>query len=382
MLGIVVMAAMALMAVIGAGSTSATELFKDTGSTNDTIRRGTTIEATLKSGTSAILTYTPGFTPIDTCTSSNLIGKLEEAGGESAHPGGKTLTLSGCSHTTHVIDPGKVYVEHIPDTTNGYVYSSGAELEFYSTDYKTNVVCKTGVGVLLGMLTGAASEGHATFHVNAVLPCSPIYSVRWTGTYTVTNPTGLIVEAGPEPDPETPPGTELYKETEFTNDTLGKGTAIKASLEPESSLRLEHTEGELSATCTGSEIAAEIEKAGGEGSHPSGKVSSLTFSGCSGTTVALATGELKIERVPGTTDGIVTSSGAELTFYSELDGDRICKTGSGTIIGTLTGAGIGVPATLDINAAINCGAVWPITSRVLTGTYTITSPTGLIVEPA
>ena len=53
--------------------------------------------------------------------------------------------------------------------------------------------CKTGEGTAIGNLTGVAS-GHATMEINATLNCGPhLSSARWTGTYTVTSPTGLGV---------------------------------------------------------------------------------------------------------------------------------------------------------------------------------------------
>jgi hypothetical protein len=173
--------------------------------------------------------------------------------------------------------------------------------------------------------------------------------------------------------------TEIYRFTD-ANVTQGVGTTLNGSLKSGSSLTLKTTSGSTDNTCTGSELATTIESPGGEASHPSGKVSTLAFSGCTYSTTVHAKGSLEVKHIAGTTNGTVTSSGMEVTSYSALFGSYInCKTSTGIDIGTLTGVNNeGGHATLDINAVINCGFFVP--SAMLTGTYTITTPTGLNVE--
>ena len=88
----------------------------------------------------------------------------------------------------------------------------------------------------------------------------------------------------------------------------------------------------------------------------------------------LNTGSLKIEWTSGT-NGKVSSSGAEVTvFATALNASAVCKTGTGTEIGTFTGVKTG-NATMDISTSkLNCGILGTAT---WTGTYTVTSPTGL-----
>lgn len=380
--GLVATAAVTLLAAIGASSASATELYKNTEPTADTLGKGTTIQASLKPETSFITEWTGGGGALHTCTSSEIAFEIEKAGGEATHPTGNVSTLSftGCSHTTDVLAAGKLTIEDDNGTTNGRVLSSGLELELYSTGFGKNIVCKTGSGgTPIGTLTGAATENsHAVLDINAVMLCNES-STRLRATYIVTNPTGLIVEEGG--GPETSPGTELYRNTEFINVTQGVNTVIEASLKSGSSLALKDTFGFTANKCTGSELGSKVESAGGEGSHPSGKVSSLTFSGCDHTFDVLANGSLEIKNIAGTTNGTVVSKGLELEVLSTLhETNIVCKAGTGITFGTLTGGSNGTHATIDVNAPLNCGP--HMNSAKLTGTYVVTSPTGLVTEDA
>jgi len=173
--------------------------------------------------------------------------------------------------------------------------------------------------------------------------------------------------------------TELYKATAEGNDTLAKGTEIAATLKSGSSLLLQDTLGGVNDTCTGSEVKGSIESPGGTTTHPSGKVSSLTFSGCSHTTTVLANGSLEVKNIAGTTNGTVISKETRITVKSTVFGvSCVVNTGSGTTLGTLTGAKTGESATFDVNGVVTiengCG------DSTLTGTYLVTNPTGLVME--
>lgn len=197
-LGLVAMAALALSACLGAGTASATELYKATGGgTNDTQTAGTELVATLKSGTSLKLEDTLGGAN-DTCTGSELKGKVESTGGESSNPSGKveTLSFSGCSHTTDVLAKGSLEVKNIAGSTNGTVISKEARITVKSTIFGVSCIANTGTGTTLGTLTGAGAGESATFDVNGVVTLeNGCGDSKLTGTYLVTSPTGLMVEA-------------------------------------------------------------------------------------------------------------------------------------------------------------------------------------------
>ena len=184
MLGLAAVAAMALTAFT-AGSASATTL-EIGGVTQNT---SVTIAASLKSGTSALLKDTFGFS-INTCTSSTVTGATASPFSGATDTGPvTTLDFASCTRELVIVDkPGTLHIAFTKET-NGTLTSSGAEVTTPSPLGILN--CKTGEGTHLGTLTGVAS-GHATLDINAVLLCG--ISVRWEATYTVTNPTGLGVE--------------------------------------------------------------------------------------------------------------------------------------------------------------------------------------------
>jgi hypothetical protein len=187
MLGLAAVAAMALMAVVGVTAASATTLEVGGTAKNEAV----TIEATLAKETSAILKDKNGTTN-DTCTSSEVKGTTTAFDPPSGPV--STLNFGGCSHTTHVL-AGKAGNLSVAWTsgTNGTVTSSGAEVTVVSTVFGISAVCKTGTGTAVGTLTGVAS-GNATMHINATtLNCGLLGTSSWTGTYTVTSPSGLGV---------------------------------------------------------------------------------------------------------------------------------------------------------------------------------------------
>jgi hypothetical protein len=186
MLGLAAVAAMALMAV-AAGSASAATLATGGVAENASI----TLNATLASGTSALLKDSAG-TTTDTCTTSEVKGKTTTFTGTPAGPI-ETLTFGNCSHTTTVLAKGSLSVTRIGETTNGTVSSSGAEVTVVSTAFGVSAVCKTGAGTDIGTLTGVKT-GKATMDINGKISCGILGTSTWTGTYTVTSPEGLGVE--------------------------------------------------------------------------------------------------------------------------------------------------------------------------------------------
>jgi hypothetical protein len=116
-LGVAVVAGLALMAFVG--TASATTL-----TTNGVLQAGAvTIEASLTSGTSALLADTSK-SIIATCSTSTVEGKTSTFTG--ARVGGpiSSLTFKSCIHESVVVNaPGSLSVERIGTTTNGTVRS-------------------------------------------------------------------------------------------------------------------------------------------------------------------------------------------------------------------------------------------------------------------
>jgi hypothetical protein len=190
MIGLAALAAMALMAV-AAGSASATTLEIHGVTKNSSV----SLEASLKAGSSAILRQTSADF-VDTCTSSTVKGATSTFTGTTVSGGISTLTFGNCTHTTHVHKPGSLSVEHIKNTTNGTVRSSGAQVTVQSTTFGATLNC-TANNTHLGVLTGTAdTTKHASLKINAVVNCGFfVPSALWEGEYTVTSPTGLGVSA-------------------------------------------------------------------------------------------------------------------------------------------------------------------------------------------
>jgi hypothetical protein len=186
-----------ITAVLATGSVSATEIYKyTTPGANETLGIGTELKLSMKVETSMILqdTWSTPFT-LATCSGAELQGKTESAGGESSDPAGKfsVVKFTSCSHTMDVEANGEFRLQHIAGTTNATVFVNGLKIKHFDTTWGFN--CTMTFNGAFGTLTGATSAtGYATIDVvaNVSRTCGP---ARLTGTFTVTAPTGLIVEA-------------------------------------------------------------------------------------------------------------------------------------------------------------------------------------------
>lgn len=370
LLGGAAMAALALSVFLGAAVASATELYGETNA-NETVVTGTKLTASLKSGTSFSFKDAKGATH-DTCTTSNLAGTVESSGAATVTVPLSSFALGGCTETTDVGKAGKLHIEWTSGTS-GVVTWSEMEATVKSTTLGAICVAKTGTGLKVGTFTSAtSSSGQATIAINAAIPMGACGELTWTGTYTVTSPAGLIVEKRE--------GTELFRDLPPVKEsTLGVGNEIIASLATGTSALKKNTFGEILETCSSSGFEGTIQEAGGVSSHPRAKLWNFSFSSCAHPMGTINPGTVRFEHIAGTTNGRVLSEGLEASMViTALGMTCTAKTGTGTVLGTLTGAKSSTGyATLDMNAVISLGICGDI---VLAGTYTVTTPTGLIVE--
>jgi hypothetical protein len=144
MLGLALVAAAAFMAVIGAGTASATELCSTatTPCSGTKYGTGTIIDATLEPTTTAVLTTS--ITTV-TCTASTVKGETTSAGGATTTAvTGKTLelTFTGCTRTGG--EPCTVKATNLgtASVTGGSASSTGK--------FNYNVTSKTGANVTCG----------------------------------------------------------------------------------------------------------------------------------------------------------------------------------------------------------------------------------------
>lgn len=162
--------------------------------------------------------------------------------------------------------------------------------------------------------------------------------------------------------------------------TKNETVFITASLTPGTKAVLARTDGSLANECSKSHLEGHtvspftIPDPG----EITGTIDKLTFEECIRPVKVLKPGLLHISHDPGTTNGTVTSSEAEVEVGSPF-GNLLCKTGAGVDIGTLTGTGdVKKHAEMDISAVLNCGFLVP--SATWKGTYIVTTPTGLGVS--
>jgi hypothetical protein len=187
MLGLAVVAAAALMALVGASTASAAALYS--GATKQGV--GTKIEST---GTNAVLKA--GFATI-TCGHSEVDGKVENAGGVGVPVSGaiNRLTFTECNATVNVLKRGELIVHHIAGSDDGTVTSKGAEVTVSTAG--TSCTYGTPNATHIGVLTGGSP---ATLHASASLTriaggflCAN--PATWTATYTVSTPNPAHITA-------------------------------------------------------------------------------------------------------------------------------------------------------------------------------------------
>ena len=182
-LGLAAVAALALMAFASTASAATLE----TGGVKQS--GAVALHATLSG--SATLESTSGVFS-NTCSVSTVAGTTSVFTGT---PTGSVSALSftGCIHSPVTVhSKGEIFVSRIGSTTNGTVFSSGADVTvpIESIFGSTTVVTCTTNNTDIGELTGVA-VGTATIHVNAILECSGILpSARWTATYNLTTTSG------------------------------------------------------------------------------------------------------------------------------------------------------------------------------------------------
>jgi hypothetical protein len=158
---------------------------------------GTTLDFSVKSGTSALLVDTTGKT-LDTCKTSTAKGKIEKAEGVTGPI--ESLTWGTCTFPTKTLKAGKLEVLSIAGTHNGTVKADSTTEVTVNTVLFGSCIYGPTAGVDLGEL----KEGKpATFVANAVVKilgggAACPATAKWTAEYTLTEPSEktLSVEVG------------------------------------------------------------------------------------------------------------------------------------------------------------------------------------------
>ena len=209
-LGLAAVAAMALMAFLGASTASATVLCKTTPVTGVCPEgwdypKETVIHASLEKETSAELWRSneknEEIELVDTCTASTVEGITTNTGGSAETVKGPITALTwgepgtACTRPTTTSVPGSLEVHAIGDTHNGTLTGSGSSVQVETVFGKCTY--GTGENLDLGIVTGGSM---ATIDIDAKVTLVKDDGIgicpkttRWTAKYTVTNPEPLYV---------------------------------------------------------------------------------------------------------------------------------------------------------------------------------------------
>lgn len=197
MLGLVAVAAMALTALLGTGSASATVLCKTYVTPCPTgwdYGAGTEIHATTAAGTTVEVRTTSG-TVLKTCKSSTIKGKTTNTGSATETVLGniEEMTFTECTRSVAVLALGTFEIHYVGPKTKGVLTSKGAKITtntiFGSCTYGT------GSGTQLGVLE-SDEVTEAELNLEAVLTkeegsgLCPADAV-WLAKYKITSPKPL-----------------------------------------------------------------------------------------------------------------------------------------------------------------------------------------------
>jgi hypothetical protein len=336
---------------------------------------GTTLDFSLKSGTSAKLVSTASET-LDECTESTVKGKIEKQ--ENVTGPIESLTWSKCTFTTTTSKLGKLEVEHIAGTHNAKVKTDGiTEVTINALFFGSCIY-----GIEEGKELGELKEGKpATFVANAVAKkltgsaSSCPETAKWTAEYTLTEPSEktLSVETG------TAAGSVLCTVQESPCPEANRwatGTTLDFSLKSGTKAKLVETSapegnGEPLDECTVSTAKGKIEKL----EPVTGSIETLSWSNCTFPTTTLAKGKLEVLNIGGTHNGTVKAdSTTEVTVNTIFFGSCIYGPTVGVDLGELKE---GKPATFVANAVLKkltgSNFACPETAK-WTAEYTLTEP--------
>jgi hypothetical protein len=182
MLGLAAVAAAALMAFVGAGTASATELY----STGTTVNAGTVLKGSLEPETTATLSTTDESSIVDTCTGSTLEGPVDTYTGGDATGTITTLGWSGCSFTTDTLTSGSLSIN-----SSGTVSGKGSVVTV-----NIGVSCRygTGEGTTLGTLNTGTVSINAVINEQAPKQFLCPDTTKWVAKYLVTSPHDLTAK--------------------------------------------------------------------------------------------------------------------------------------------------------------------------------------------
>ncbi len=202
--GLALLALVAMAALFGVGSASATVLCKAKEtpcSTENRFSVGTVFDITLKAGTSTPFQNTEG-TSILTCKESTTRAQMVASGSSTTtvklQSGKEEIKWGGCTSPWASLTAGEFEIHYITGTSNGTVTAKGFETTVSYPSINLSCVYVYGSGLDLGVITGGSP---AALHLNVVLPRSATSSIacpltaRFLAEETFTEPNTPIYVA-------------------------------------------------------------------------------------------------------------------------------------------------------------------------------------------
>jgi hypothetical protein len=198
MLVLAAIAAMGLMAFLGAGSASATVLCTTTDTPDCSAAWDYPAKTVIDSSLTGTAILESGSTTLDTCTGGTVKGETSTTGSSTKPVTGgiSQLTWAGCTNTTDTLTGGSLEVNWIEGTHNGTVSGSGSEVTVNTLG--VSCVYGTGAGTHLGTLTGGSEP---VLKISTTVPkisgsfiCPS--KASWTAEYVLTEPHALFVTTG------------------------------------------------------------------------------------------------------------------------------------------------------------------------------------------
>jgi hypothetical protein len=206
MFGLAAIAAMGLMAFLGAGSASASVLCETTPvagthcGTSWHVKAGTVLDF---SGVGSTALTGPFGELIATCTESTVKGKTTNTGSTTESVKGtiEALTFTNCGERTVTANPatlGTLEIHHIAGKDNGTVTSNDTTVTITKTPFGTCTFQTANTDI--GELTGRTATGKdPIFHISAIIPHESSNfcpNGTWEGKYEYTGTTTFDVAAG------------------------------------------------------------------------------------------------------------------------------------------------------------------------------------------
>jgi hypothetical protein len=341
-------------ALWSASSASATVLCKTSGSpcSGGTYGKGTIIEASLKTGTSWVLTADK----TRSCEESTIKGEVTGAGGTPGVPVTGTVTsmkVGKCSSSVEVTKNGTFSITSSAGgtvlTLEGFEINAGGGLCYYGGPAATSLT----PGAMASISASAALpkvSGSGTCPATA----------GWSAQYTVTAPEPLYV-------PSEPAATVLCKTASnpcSAGNAYGKGSALKLELK-EGTLFTFGTPSPY-VGCTKVVIEGEVTTSPGGGVDVGGPLKEFSFGGCSHDVTVLKKGSFSVDYVSG-------NSGTLTLKEFEINDGSLCSKWTGPAALPLTGGAMASAAIKGFVPGCYEGFTW-------TAEFTVVKPEPLYVS--